>query len=158
MPGEASASPRAEHAAYATEHHFRVKVRGSRPLGDRGFILLEFLVAFSVLTVFLAAILTGLSVAIRSDHQAAFLTRATMLARAKLAAAGVDYPLRPGTTGAELDNGYVWRADVRTFRSIAAAGRRIQGLSVEVTVSDPRSSGRRSVSLSSIEIVAGDAL
>jgi type II secretory pathway pseudopilin PulG len=128
---------------------------GASP-GEGGFVLLEFLVAFSVLTVILAAILTALSVAIRSDHQAAFLTRATMLARAKLAAAGVDYPLRPGTAGAELDNGYVWLADVRTFRSIPAAGRRIQGLSVEVTVSDPR--GRRSVSLSSIEIVAGDAL
>ena len=158
MPGGASAGPRAEHAAHATEHHCRVKTRGSGPSGDRGFILLEFLVAFSVLTVFLAAILTGLSVALRSDHQAAFLTRATVLARAKLAAAGVDYPLRPGTAGAELDNGYVWRADVRPFRSVAAAGRRIQGLSVEVTVSDPRSSGRRSVSLSSIEIVTGDAL
>jgi type II secretory pathway pseudopilin PulG len=130
---------------------------GASP-GEGGFVLLEFLVAFSVLTVILAAILTALSVAIRSDHQAAFLTRATMLARAKLAAAGVDYPLRPGTAGAELDNGYVWRADVRTFRSVAAAGRRIQALSVEVTVSDPRASGRRSVSLSSIEIVTGDAL
>lgn len=130
-------------------------IRAARRNGAQaGFILLEFLVAFAILTIFLASILAALAVAVRGDRQATFLTRATLLAKSKLAAAGVDYPLRPGTTTADVDNGYEWRAVVRNFSAGAASQDQvIVGLWVEVTVSDPRSNGSRSLTLSSVEIV-----
>ena len=80
---------------------------------EAGFTLLEFLVAFALLTLFLGAALAGVAVAIRGDRQANFLTQATMLARTKRPSAGVEYPLGPGRTGGEFANGYVWQADMR---------------------------------------------
>ena len=119
-----------------------------------GYILLEFLVAFAILTMFLASILAAAAVAVRSDRQATFLTRATLLAKSKLAAAGVDFPLRPGTAVADTGNGYEWRAVVRNFSAAGSNQDQLtMGLWVDVTVSDPRSNGSRSLTLSSIEII-----
>jgi type II secretory pathway pseudopilin PulG len=121
-----------------------------------GFALLEFLVAFTILTTFLAAMLSALTVAIRGDHQAAFLTLGTELAKAKLAAAGVDYPLQVGVVTGTFENGYRWRAQVRTQGVITAAGgRALAGYGLEVTVSDPRGNGRRSITLVGFEIEQG---
>jgi type II secretory pathway pseudopilin PulG len=121
---------------------------------EAGFTLLEFLVAFTLLTVVLTSLLAALFVAMRGDNQAAFVTLASSLARSKLAAAGVDFPLRPGATSAAFENGYVWQAVVQPYGTIeVGSGRRIDGFWVEVTIADPRSNGRRSLSLSSLEIV-----
>jgi hypothetical protein len=109
-----------------------------------------------VLTILLSAMLAALAVAIRGDHQAAFVTLGTALAKAKLAAAGVDYPLQPGAASGTFDNGYLWRAEVRRHGMIASGGERpIIGYRVEVTVSDPRANGGRTVSLVSVEIEQG---
>jgi type II secretory pathway pseudopilin PulG len=129
------------------------RVGRGRP-AEAGFTLLEFLVAFTLLTVVLASLLAALFVAVRGDSQAAFVTLASSLARSKLAAAGVDFPLRPGVTSAAFENGYVWQAVVRPYGTIdIGSGRRIDGFWIEVTIADPRSNGRRSLSLSSLEIV-----
>ena len=121
--------------------------------GEEGFALLEFLVAFTMLTMFLAAMLSALAVAIKGDHQAAFLTVATELAKTKLAGAGLDYPLDRGATVGTFENGYSWRVDVRRQGVIPAErGRPVTAYAVEVTVSDPRASGRRSITLIGFEI------
>lgn len=118
-----------------------------------GYTLLEFLVAFAILVVVLASLLTAFAVAMRGDRQASFLTFATLLARSKLASAGQDFPLRPGTTAARFDNGYEWRAVVRSYGAVRLGeNRQVESLWVDVTVSDPASNGSRSVTLSSLEI------
>src|SRR3954464_8273984 len=113
----------------------------TRPPGrgeEDGFALLEFLVAFGLLATFLAAMLSALAVAIKGDHQAAFLTVATELAKAKLAAAGLDYPLDGGTAVGTFENGYSWRVDVRRQGTIPAErGRPVTGYDLQVTISDP---------------------
>jgi type II secretory pathway pseudopilin PulG len=134
-----------------------LKVLGSRRKrhGQDGFTLLEFLVAFTILTLFLASGLTAIAVAIRSDSQTEFLTQASMLARSKLAAAGIDFPLRPGSASGRFHNGYVWQAEVRNYRTVAIDDdRQAVGLWVQVTISDPRS-GARTFSLGSVEISHG---
>lgn len=123
--------------------------------GERrsGFALLEFVAAFALLTLFLSAVLAALAMAMRNDRQAAFVTLAGLLARSKLAAAGVDFPLRPGTTAAAFPNGYGWRADVRSLGAVEIAdGRRAAGYEVRVTVSRAPGAGP-SVVLSGVELV-----
>jgi general secretion pathway protein I len=118
---------------------------------EAGFTLLEFLVAFAVLTLFLGVGLAGTAVAMRGDGQANFLTRATVIARNKLAAAGVDFPLRPGRAGGALPNGYVWAADMRRYGP-EGKGLAMRGYWVEVTVADPRNNGGRKVSLTTVAL------
>ncbi|GEO17704.1 hypothetical protein [Microvirga aerophila] len=129
--------------------------RGSENIKEGGFSLLEFLIAFTILTLFLTSGLMAVAVAIQGDRQANFLMLASMLAKSKLAAAGIDFPLRPGSTAGRFENGYAWQATVRNYRSIALdKDRRVLGFWVEVTVYEPRSTGR-SFSLGSIEIAQG---
>ncbi|KFC69668.1 General secretion pathway protein I [Bosea sp. LC85] len=126
---------------------------GASDNAQAGYTLLEFLVAFAILVVVLASLLTAFAVAMRGDRQASFLTFATLLARSKLASAGQDFPLRPGTTAARFDNGYEWRAVVRSYGSVRLGeSRQAESLWVDVTVSDPASNGSRSLTLSSLEI------
>jgi general secretion pathway protein I len=140
------------------ESCFHASGTGSTP-SDReaGFTLLEFLVAFALLTLFLGAALAGVAVAVRGDRQANFLTQATMLAQTKLASAGVEYPLGSGRTGGELSNGYVWQADMRRYGPVRSRGSPAEGYWVEVTVADPRSNGSRAVSLATVVLVPGAA-
>ncbi|MDR7039564.1 MULTISPECIES: hypothetical protein [Methylobacterium] len=115
-----------------------------------GFALLEFLAAFTILTLFLAAILAALAVAMRGDHQAAFLTLGSALAKGRLAAAGVDYPLRPGATGGVLPNGYLWRADIARHALVPLGpGSAAAGYRVAVSVAEPPERGGRSLTLHS---------
>ncbi|AWN43730.1 hypothetical protein [Methylobacterium durans] len=122
----------------------------ARP-AEGGFTLLEFLAAFAILTLFLSAILAALAVAIRGDHQAAFLTLGSALAKGRLAAAGIDYPLRPGTTGGVLPNGYLWQAEIGRYARVPLGqDRSAAGYRVAVTVAEPPERGGRSLTLRSI--------
>jgi hypothetical protein len=67
--------------------------------------MVEFLVAFTLLALFLGAIFAQLAVAIRGDHKAAFLSLATLLARSKLAEAGSAEPLAAGIAAGTFPNG-----------------------------------------------------
>ena len=108
-----------------------------------GYTLLEFLVAFTVLSLFLTAGLAAVAVALRADQQAAFVMRATPLARAKLAAVGFDFPLRIGVVTGSFGNGYLWRAEVRNYHSAALNNAvSIRAYWVEVTVAEPSAAGR----------------
>lgn len=123
----------------------------TRRRAQDGFTLLEFLVAFTVLSLFLTAGLAAVAVALRGDRQAEFLTRATPLARAKLVAAGIDFPLRAGVVTGAFGNGYLWRAEVRSYRSVPLnkAGA-LHAYWVEVTVAEPSGTAGRSLSLETI--------
>lgn len=129
----------------------RKRYNVTRRRAQDGFTLVEFLVAFTVLSLFLTAGLAAVAVALRGDQQAAFVTRATPLARAKLAAAGIDFPLRAGVVMGSFGNGYLWRAEVRSYRS-AALNRvaSIHAYWVEVTVAEPPGTAGRALSLATI--------
>lgn len=115
--------------------------------------MVEFLVAFTLLALFLGAIFAQLAVAIRGDHKAAFLSLATLLARSKLAEAGSAEPLAAGIAAGTFPNGYRWRTVIRPHGrvegGVGAAYR------IEVTVADPADAGGRSLTLDGIEIERG---
>lgn len=119
---------------------------------DAGFILLEFVVAFGVLTLFLSSALAGFAVAMQGDRQSIFLIRATMIAQSKLASAGIDHPLRPGTESGRLSNGYTWHIHVRQYGPVHKPGPAVHGYWVEVTVTDPSSKGRRALSFAKVAL------
>jgi type II secretory pathway pseudopilin PulG len=124
---------------------------------EAGYTLLEFLVAFTILTACLAAFLSALAVALRGDQQATFLTIASVLAKTKLAGAGADFPLRAGETSNVFPNGFAWRAVVRNHAALEVGQDELIAVFwVEVTVSDPRSNNSRSFSLSSLEFARGE--
>jgi type II secretory pathway pseudopilin PulG len=137
---------------YARKNRCGAKMRRA----EDGYTLLEFLAAFTVLSLFLAVGLAAVGMALRSDQQAAFVALATPLARAKLAAAGVDYPLQTGVAAGSFGNGYLWRAEVRNYR-VAAVDRmnRLRAYWVEVTVAEPAGRAGRSLSLASVSLARG---
>jgi len=134
----------------------------SRAAGNTcaGFIMLEFLAAFVIFAAIVSAFLAALSAAIRADQQALFRTRAAMLAKSKLAAAGIEYPIRPGIAEGRFDNGYVWRVEMQLDRppgNGATLGYRL--VRIHATVGDPMLMARRTLTLSSVKLVgAGEPL
>jgi hypothetical protein len=128
----------------------------SRAAGSHcaGFIMLEFLAAFVIFAAIVSAFLAALSAAIRADQQALFRTRAAMLAKSKLAAAGIEYPIRPGIADGRFDNGYVWRVEMQ-FERPTGNGARLGHTMVRIhaTVGDPMLIARRTLTLSSVKLV-----
>ena len=79
-----------------------------RNRSQRGFALLEVLVAFALAAVVLGLLVYGVAAAVRSDVRAKANRGALSLAQSKLEAIGVEQPLRLGTQDGEA-NGYRWR-------------------------------------------------
>ena len=81
---------------------------------ERGFTLLEVLIAFAILAVSLGAILqafgSGLTQISRAEHQAA----AALQARSLLAEVGTTVPLRPGETSGRFDDAE-WSISIEGF-------------------------------------------
>ena len=84
---------------------------GSR---QRGYTLIEVLVAFSVLALGLTLLLGTLSGATRQVRWSADAGRAALHAQSLIAQAGVGEPLAPGRRDGELDAGrYRWTLEVQ---------------------------------------------
>jgi len=80
--------------------------------GERGFALLEILVAFVILALGLGAISVGVAVAMRSDGRTQTNRAAIRLAQSRLEAAGVSESLVPGHREGRIANNFKWRETV----------------------------------------------
>ena len=80
--------------------------------GERGFALLEILVAFVILALGLAAILGGVSTAIRADARTQASRSVLRVAQSRLEAAGLSEALAPGHREGRVGNKYVWRQTI----------------------------------------------
>ena len=93
----------------------RASIRGpalrARHDGQRGFALLEILVAFVVLALGLGAISTGIAVAMRSDSRTQTRQVALRLAQSRLEAAGISEKLVPGYREGRAKN-YRWQETI----------------------------------------------
>lgn len=90
---------------------------------QRGYTLIEVIVAFAVLALALTVLLGTLTNAGRQVRWSADAGRAALLAQSVLDEAEVDGPLEPGTRDGEFDGGrYRWTLDVRPY----AAGAPVQ--------------------------------
>jgi general secretion pathway protein I len=84
----------------------------ARHCGERGFALLEILVAFVILALGLGAISTGIAAAMRSDGRTQSNRVALRLAQSRLEAAGVAEPLVPGHREGRVANSYKWEQTI----------------------------------------------
>jgi type II secretion system protein I len=92
--------------------------------GAGGFTLLEVLIAFAILAVLLVPILKVFGDGLGSTETARTYATAALLARSKLAALGIDEPLKEGETSgtfeAQGQQGYRWRLAI--VRDISEVG------------------------------------
>jgi general secretion pathway protein I len=79
--------------------------------GERGFALLEILVAFVILALGLGAISTGVAVSLRSDGRTQTGRVALRVAQSRLEAAGLSNVLMAGRREG-LANDYKWRETI----------------------------------------------
>lgn len=84
--------------------------------GERGFALIEILVAFVILALGLGAISTGVVVAMRSDARSQVNRTALRVAQSRLEAAGISEALAPGTREGLIADKFRWRQTVTEFR------------------------------------------
>jgi general secretion pathway protein I len=83
---------------------------------ERGFALLEILVAFVILALGLGAISTGVVVAMRSDARTQVNRTALRVAQSRLEAAGISEALAPGTREGLIADKFRWRQTVTEVR------------------------------------------
>ena len=124
---------------------------------NRGFTMIEIVVALLVLSIASAVIFEGFSVGFRNARTADDFTQAVLIAQSKLAPAGVSEPLSPGvTSGDELDK-YTWTVTVDAIEVVtddAATPSQLRPFSVAVDVVWSDGATERTVSLSTLRLAA----
>jgi len=101
---------------------------------QRGYSLLEVIVAFAVLALALTLLLGSLSGASRQIKQADLRSRAVLHAQSLLAVTGVVEPLQDGERSGEWEDGrYRWQLQVAPYQEP-----RTDALPVAETVAGPR--------------------
>lgn len=86
---------------------------------QRGFSLLEILIAFSILALSLGILLKIFSAGVNTAGVAEEYTAAVQIAESLMAQSGIEAPLKPGeATGLENEK-YHWRVSVSPFQFTA---------------------------------------
>lgn len=87
---------------------------------QRGYTLIEVIVAFALLAAALTLLLGTLSGAARQVRGSADAGRAALYAQTVMAEVGVGEPLKPGTRSGEFEDGrYRWSVDVQRWNDPA---------------------------------------
>jgi len=133
----------------------RTRGIAARRRGERGFALLEILVAFVVLALGLAAVLTGVSVAMRSDAKTQTSRSVLRVAQSRLEAAGLTEGLVPGQHEGRVGNYYTWRQTVTAIQS-GAGVRKPEGVKPEVAKPEPAAANAVSAFWVEVAVRAGD--
>lgn len=125
---------------------------------DRGFTLLEVLVAFAILTVALGGLLLAFSDGLRMAQRSVAVSNATLQAQSLMEEVGKTIPVRPGRVTGTLDDGSRWQVTVAPFDTgesgAAAVVRSLFAFRVDVTI---EWDGGRSLTLSSLRLAPDDA-
>jgi general secretion pathway protein I len=128
---------------------------------QRGFSLLEILVAFVLLALAMAVLMQIFSSSLNGATVADRYAKATMLAESKLASAGVEEALKEGSTSGTYDNMFNWAVEIKPFNEPSAdtSGANLDQIlfvklfEVTTTVSFPTDGARtRTVTLSKLQL------
>lgn len=87
--------------------------RSPFPKRERGFTLLEVLVAFIVFVLIFGAVLDALGMAMRNTRRSAEVSEAALWAQSKLDAVGTVDELEEGSDSGEFNQRYRWQLDVK---------------------------------------------
>jgi len=119
---------------------------------NRGFTLVELLVAFTLFAVVGGTLLQLFQSGLRTARLAAAHTHAAYLARSKLAELQAYDHLQPGTLSGTFDDGYRWHAVLGKDGTEAAnaRARQLSPLELHLTISWGTDSDRRSLTLLSL--------
>jgi general secretion pathway protein I len=91
------------------------------PKQNKGFSLIEILVAFVILSLTLGTIMQIFSGGLRNVGNSDDYSRALYLAESRLAALGVEQALSEGVTSGELDRRFRWQIQVQPYREAATS-------------------------------------
>jgi general secretion pathway protein I len=140
-------------------------VRGRRGV-ERGFTLLEVVLAFSILAIGMSIAMQIATTATRQAQQASEHTQAALYAQNVLDAAGLDEPLQPGESRGDFDSGYRWLLRVEEFEPqtealpllLPGVGTPVQLLELELTVEWDRGNQVREAQFRTVRAVLPDML
>jgi general secretion pathway protein I len=120
-----------------------------------GYTLIEVLVAFMILALALTVLMRIFSGGLRNVSVSSDYAIATVIAEARLAAAGIDVPLRPGETSGTEGERFEWTVSVQDYQpwpGYRSAAKGVDAYRVTVTVEWPNGNNTRSVGLSTVRL------
>lgn len=125
---------------------------------ERGFTLLEVLVAFAILAVSLGGLLVAFSDGLRTVSRSVTISEATLRAQSVMEEVGRSIPVRPGQVAGVLEDGTRWQVSVEPFDTgetgAAAVIRTLFAFRVDVTVELDTG---RTITLTSLRLAPEDA-
>jgi len=129
--------------------------RGQFATRQSGYTLIEVLVAFMILALALTVLLRIFSGGLRNVSVSSDYATATLIAESRLAAAGIDIPLRPGETSGTEGERFEWTVSVQDYQpwpGYRSASQAVDAYRVTVTVEWPNGDNTRSVGLSTVRL------
>jgi len=129
--------------------------RGQFATRQSGYTLIEVLVAFMILALALTVLLRIFSGGLRNVSVSSDYATATLIAESRLAAAGIDIPLRPGETSGTEGERFEWTVSVQDYQpwpGYRSASQAVDAYRVTVTVEWPHGDNTRSVGLSTVRL------
>jgi len=118
---------------------------------NKGFTLLEVLVALTVLSISLAALLPVFSTVAKSEGRLADERFAITLARSKLDTLGVEAILTDGVTDGKFSNGMSWRLEVAPYQ-MSTAPTPLSMKRATLTVHWPKADGSHTATISTVRL------
>lgn len=123
-------------------------------VSERGFTLIEVIVAFAIVALAMSALFQIFSTGLRGLVVTENYNMAVLLADSKLAGIGIEKPLEAGDQSGTFDNGFRWETNVRPYDDGGSTFRpgAIQAFEVTVTVKWGGVVRERTVSLATLRL------
>ena len=85
---------------------------------DKGFTLVEVLIAFAILSLVLIGVFRSLALGQRGANEQALQTTALRLAESKLEVLGISEAIAPGQKSGRFDDRFRWEMNVTPYGSL----------------------------------------